>query len=59
MSLIPFAPFKRRERRLASVSAGFGEPKHAKPDSSGYFKNLDLLGNAPELALLWGRGDAV
>ena len=36
-----------------------GEPKHAKPDSSGYFKNLDLLGNAPERALLRGRGDAV
>jgi len=35
------------------------EPKHAKPDSSGYFKNLDLLGNAPERALLRGRGDAV
>jgi hypothetical protein len=24
----------------------FGEPKHAQPGSSGYFKNLDLLGNA-------------
>ena len=33
--------------------------KRAKPDSSGYFKNLDLLGNAPERALLRGRGDAV
>ena len=31
----------------------------AQPDSSGYFKNLDLLGNAPERALLRGRGDAV
>jgi hypothetical protein len=28
-------------------------------DSSGYFKNLDLVGNAPERALLRGRGDAV
>jgi hypothetical protein len=28
-------------------------------DSSGYFKNLDLLGNASERALLWGHGDAV
>src|SRR6266550_5828660 len=35
------------------------EPKHAKPDSSGYFKNLDLISNAPERALLQGRGDAV
>ena len=24
------------------------EPEHAKPDSLGYFKNLDLLGNAAE-----------
>src|SRR6266576_3418157 len=29
------------------------------PDSSGYFKNLDLVSNAPERALLRGRGDAV
>src|SRR4030095_16607278 len=28
-------------------------------DSSGYFKNIDLLGNAPERALLRGHGDAV
>ena len=35
------------------------EPKRAKPDSSGYFKNLDLVSNAPERALLRGRGDAV
>ena len=28
-------------------------------DCSGYFKNLDLLGNAAERALLRGRGDAV
>ncbi|PYI97429.1 MAG: hypothetical protein DMF00_13865, partial [Verrucomicrobia bacterium] len=34
------------------------QPKGAKPDSSGYFKNLDLISNAPERALLWGRGDA-
>jgi hypothetical protein len=26
----------------------FGESKHAQPASSGYFKNLDLLGDAPE-----------
>jgi len=38
---------------------GMKESKDAKPDSSGYFKNLDLLGNAPERALLRGRGDAV
>ena len=35
------------------------ELKRAKPDSSGYFKNLDLVSNAPERALLRGRGDAV
>src|SRR6266576_6019080 len=29
------------------------------PASSGYFKNLDLVSNAPERALLRGRGDAV
>jgi len=41
------------------VRSGTVDIPDAKPDSSGYFKNLDLLGNAPERALLRGRGDAV
>src|SRR4051794_2102685 len=34
-------------------------PKHAQAESSGYFKNVDLIGNAPQRALLPSGGDAV
>jgi hypothetical protein len=48
-------PTRPRHGEQAAVAFHFGIP----PDSSGYFKNLDLLGNATERALLRGRGDAV
>src|SRR5262249_11462597 len=53
----PDSPLRRNPRvtlNQASVS-----PDVSKPDSSGYFENLDLLGDAAQGALLRARGDPV